>query len=196
MKRIGLLGGSFDPVHRAHIQLANHALDALGLDEVNLIPAANPWQRAPLGASPEHRLAMLELAIQGSPGLTINTIELERSGPTYTLETLAQLPSEPEYFWILGSDQLQNFCTWKGWQDILNYVNLAVAQRPGAQVAPPAALQAHLAEQQQQLYRLSLPPIDISATEIRTRLKQHQNTDGLLDPAVQQYIKKHKLYLT
>lgn len=196
MKRIGLLGGSFDPVHRTHIELAAHALDNLALDEVSLIPAAHPWQRAPLGASPKHRLAMLELAIQGRSNLTINPIELERSGPTYTLETLTQLPQGPEYFWIMGSDQLQNFCTWKNWQDILNYVHLAVAQRPGAQITPPAALQAELAQRQQRIFRLELPPVDISATAIRTRLKQQKSTNGLLDPKVQQYIKTHKLYLT
>lgn len=196
MKRVGLLGGSFDPIHCAHIALANHALDQLDLDEVYLIPAANPWQRAPLGASPKHRLAMLELAIQGYNGLKINTLELERSGPTYTLETLTLLPKGPKYFWLLGSDQLQNFCSWKGWQDILTYVSLAVAQRPGTQLIAPEPLQSYLAQQHQHLYQLDFPPVDVSATEIRARLKQHKNTDGLLDPKVQQYIKTHKLYLT
>lgn len=193
--KIGLLGGSFDPVHRAHIALAQQAIDDLGLDKVELIPAANPWQRAPLKGRPQDRLAMLQLAIEDCPKLSINTIELERSGPTYTLDTLTQLPKGVTYYWLLGSDQLQNFHTWHRWQDIVHLVTLAVAQRPGAPLCPPEELAAYLHQHGLKIETINFEPRDISATEIRRRLKQHLCTDGLLDPKVEQYIKEHQLYL-
>ncbi len=195
MIKVGLLGGSFDPVHKAHIALAQRAVAALGLDRLELIPAANPWQRAPLKASAEHRLAMLQLVTADLPALHINPIELHRAGPTYTLDTLQQLPKGPDYYWVLGSDQLENFHTWQGWQDILQYVTLAVAQRPGSNIQPADALAAHLKKHHQALEIIEFEPMEISATDIRNRLKQQQPTDGLLDPKVQQYIKRHQLYL-
>jgi len=195
MTRIGLLGGSFDPVHRAHIALADCAVQNLQLDELQLIPAANPWQRPPLKAAPEHRLAMLELAIEGHPKLSINPIELHRTGPTYTLDTLKQLPATAQYLWVLGSDQLTNFCTWNGWQEILHYVQLAVARRPHSELQVPEPLAAYLQRHEMPLHVLNFSPMDISATTIRTRLKQQESTAGLLDPKVQQYIKSHQLYL-
>ena len=129
MTRIGLFGGSFDPVHSAHLALARTALSSLKLHQVQLIPAGQPWQRAPLGASPGQRLDMLKLAVGNTPGLVINPIEIERNGPTYTIETLEALTVGPEYFWLLGSDQLVNFCTWNRWQEIVQRVTLVVAQR-------------------------------------------------------------------
>src|SRR5690554_3513638 len=105
-RKTGLLGGSFDPVHIAHIKLAQAAYDMLGLDKVQLIPAGNPWQRAPLTAHSSHRLAMLKLAIGQRDWLHVNTVEIDRNGPTYTIDTLKTLPSGVAYCWILGSDQL------------------------------------------------------------------------------------------
>src|SRR5690606_28865269 len=145
--RIGLLGGSFDPVHHAHLLLAITARQHLELDDMQLLPAAQPWQRSPLGASASHRLSMLKLAIAEHPGLSINTLEIDRRGTTYTIDTLRELKAGETahtYFWVLGSDQLVNFCTWRDWQEIVRRVYLAVAERPGAQVVPPPALKREL----------------------------------------------------
>ena len=95
--RIGLLGGSFDPVHKAHLSLAHAAITALKLDQVQLIPAGQPWQRAPLGASPSHRLEMLKLATRDINAFEVNPIEIHRIGPTYTIETLQALEPAHEY---------------------------------------------------------------------------------------------------
>src|SRR5690625_7813588 len=127
MIKVGLLGGSFDPVHKAHIALAQRAVAALGLDRLELIPAANPWQRAPLKASAEHRLAMLQLVTADLPALHINAIELHRAGPTYPLDTLQQLPKGPGYYWVLVSDAFEKFHTCRAWQDTLQYRTLGVA---------------------------------------------------------------------
>jgi nicotinate-nucleotide adenylyltransferase len=192
--RIGLLGGSFDPVHSAHLVLAQTALAELSLDEVQLIPAGQPWQRPPLGASPAHRLAMLELAVGQTDGLRVNPIEINRTGPTYTVETLALLPKEHEYFWILGADQLENFCTWRDWSIIANKVQLVVAQRPGSNVAAPAALATWLTQNYRHLVHLPFDPLDVSANEIRQRIARGDSTCDLIPEAVGQYITEHSLY--
>lgn len=193
-RKTGLLGGSFDPVHLTHIALARQALETLGLDGVDLIPAANPWQRAPLAAAPGHRLAMLALAVRKEPALHVNPIEIQRSGPTYTIDTLRALPKGPQYVWILGSDQLERFCSWHQWETLLEYVELAVAARPGSAVQPPAAVQRQLEHLGKPLHTLPLPPSTVSATTIRERLGRGESTQGLLDEAVAAYIQAHGLY--
>lgn len=194
MRRQGLLGGSFDPVHVAHVALARNALQHLHLDSVVLIPAAQPWQRTQLGATEQQRLDMLRIATADEPGLEISTAEIERGGPTYTVDTLRDLPADRQYFWILGADQLTNFCTWKAWQDIVARVRLAVAARPGSELQPPPALQAQLELLGQELHVLPMPPTDISATNLRQRIAAGQPTDGMLHPGVAQYIQRYGLY--
>lgn len=192
--RVGLLGGSFDPVHRAHLTLAQAALKALNLDQVQLIPAGEPWQRPPLGASPEHRLNMLSLATKGLNDIEINPIEIQRTGPTYTIETLEALEPKNKYFWILGTDQLANFCTWRRWQDIAQCVELAVAQRPGSPLTAPPALSQWLGAHQRTLLVIPFEPLDVSATAIRQRLAQQKTARDLLPEVVERYIHEHGLY--
>jgi nicotinate-nucleotide adenylyltransferase len=192
--RIGLLGGSFDPVHNAHLSLAHAALNALKLDQVQLIPAGQPWQRAPLGASPEHRLEMLRLATRDTSAFKVNPIEIHRIGPTYTIETLQALDPAHEYFWILGADQLTNFCTWHQWTDIVERVHLAVAQRPGSTIVASDALKQWLSTHQRKLLEIPFQPLDISATAIRKRIAQKQSAQDLLPEVVEQYILEHGLY--
>jgi len=192
--RIGLLGGSFDPVHNAHLSLAHAALNALKLDQVQLIPAGQPWQRAPLGASPEHRLEMLRLATRDTSAFKVNPIEIQRIGPTYAIETLQALDPAHEYFWILGADQLTNFCTWHQWTDIVERVHLAVAQRPGSTIVAPDALKQWLSTHQRKLLEIPFQPLDVSATAIRKRIAQKQSAQDLLPEVVEQYILEHGLY--
>jgi nicotinate-nucleotide adenylyltransferase len=200
--RIGLLGGSFDPIHTAHIKLANTALSFLGAESVQLIPAAAPWQRAPLATSPEHRAAMVKLAITGQPGLVLNTIELERGGPSYTVDTLRALiardshenRSHIQYVWILGADQLSNFCTWHQWQELAQIVELAVAARPGSEPEPPEPLRLALNEYNRPLHHLPMPEMLVSGSEIRRRLIHKEPVDGLVPDEVLRYINLHHLY--
>lgn len=193
-KNIGLLGGSFDPVHLAHIDLAEVAWRTLRLDEVQLIPAADPWQRQPLCATSEQRLAMLHISICGRPHLHVNPIEIQRGGKTYTIDTLRQLPSAAAYYWILGADQLQNFCSWHAWREIISLVTLAVAQRPGSPLAAPQALLSELNRHGRRLIELPFEPTPVSASLIRSRIAALEPTEGLLDVAVAQYIEQNGLY--
>ncbi|OXR48537.1 MULTISPECIES: nicotinate (nicotinamide) nucleotide adenylyltransferase [unclassified Pusillimonas] len=194
LKKIGLLGGSFDPVHRAHIALAATARDSLLLDEVQLIPAADPWQRAPLKATARQRCDMLELAIRAQPKLVVNPIEIERGGKTYTIDTLESLPRDAQYFWVLGTDQLANFCSWHRWEDILIYVHLVVANRPGTALEAPAPLQYLLDALKKPIIELTFEPMSVSATAIRNAIVSETAIDAFVDPAVEQYIKQHRLY--
>jgi len=194
LKRIGLLGGSFDPVHVAHIALAQTALQALGLDEVQLIPAANPWQRAALHATAEQRRDMLQLAIAGHAGLALNPIEIERGGATYTIDTLRALPQDARYVWLLGADQLANFCTWRDWRQITSLVDLAVATRPGTPLSAPPELAEHLRALGRELQELPFAPMPVSASEIRQRLARGESAEGLLAAPVAAYIAAHHLY--
>ena len=135
MTRIGLLGGSFDPVHEAHLALARCACETLALDRLKWLPAGRPWQKAGRElAADADRLAMLALAIEGEPRWEIDACELERPGATYTIDTLGALRSrEPgaDWFLIIGQDQWARFDSWHRWPDILAAATVAVAGRAG-----------------------------------------------------------------
>lgn len=191
-RRIGLLGGTFDPVHNAHLALGRVALDTLALDELRWVPAGTPWQKARVVTPAEHRVAMLQLALAGEPRFTLERCEFERPGPSYTLDTVRELQQrEPGATWFLvvGQDQYANLPTWHGWQELLSRVTLAVAARPGAAPATDARLQG-LAHQ-----ALPLPAMDIAASALRQRVAGGQSLDGWVPPAVARYIDQHALYL-
>lgn len=196
MQKIALFGGSFDPIHLAHTALAIQALKSLDVDAVELIPAANPWQRAPL-TDAHHRLNMVKLAIESVAGLSVNPIEIERGGASYTLDTLQQLQAarpDVRWTWVLGADQLANFCTWHQWQAIVAIADLAVAARPGSELTPPDALQQELTQTSRSLSWIPMEALAISSSDIRERLQHQQSVQGLLDPRVLTYIREHHLY--
>ncbi|GAA4405192.1 putative nicotinate-nucleotide adenylyltransferase [Advenella faeciporci] len=194
MKKIGLLGGSFNPVHYAHLALAQTALSTLSLDEVQLIPAGNPWQKQALPVSGQQRLEMLRLAIANYPGMVVNDIEIAREGATYTIDTLRALPANACYYWLLGSDQLANFCSWHQWEEIINHVTLVVAQRNTHPCEVPPPLAEKLQQKGKKLITLSFEAMDISSTDIRQRLANRQDVSQLIPQPVLEYIRQHKLY--
>jgi len=191
LKRIGLFGGTFDPVHLAHVALARVALDQLQLDEVRWVPAGRPWQKARLLTPAVHRAAMIELAIAGEPRFTLDRCEIERSGASYTHDTVHEFQAaDPghEWFLIIGQDQYAGLHTWLGWRKLLDRVTLAVANRPGAplQASPEVERVAHQA--------VALPMMDISSTHIRAQAAAGQRIDALVPLAVARYIDQHHLY--
>ncbi|MEO6030439.1 MAG: nicotinate-nucleotide adenylyltransferase [Burkholderiaceae bacterium] len=190
-RRIGIFGGSFDPVHNAHLALARIALRQLRLDELRWVPTGQPWQKTRQVTSGTHREAMLRLAIAGEPRFTLSRCELERSGPSYTITTVRELQAaEPDATWflVIGQDQYAGFHTWHGWQELLARTTLAVADRPDTSpLADPLVQQvAHAA--------VHLPLMDISSTEIRERLQGGHRINDLVPPAVAGYIAQHHLY--
>lgn len=134
-RRIGLLGGTFDPVHVAHLALARAALEHLALDELRFLPTGRSWQKKPAGASVQHRIDMLRLALAGLPRTTIDERETRRHGATYTIDTLLEMRAEsgpqPAFILIMGSDQLRNLSTWHRWRELPEQAHLAVTLRAG-----------------------------------------------------------------
>jgi nicotinate-nucleotide adenylyltransferase len=192
-RRVGLLGGSFDPVHNAHLALAQRALDALGLDEVLWIPAAVPWQKARQLASADCRAEMVHLAIEGAEGFRLEPCELRRGGPSYTIDTvLALRGKEPATQWwlLLGQDQLARLHTWHRWRELIALTGLAVANRAGdAPRMPP-----ELAGEPVTVAEVPLPALAISSTEIRARVAAGLDIGALVPAAVASYIAEHGLY--
>lgn len=202
-RRIGLMGGSFDPVHQAHVALAQVALAYLQLDEVRWIPVGQPWQKARQLAPAVDRLAMVKLATAHEPRFVVDDIEVSRDGPSYTLDTVRALLGTPsvmgaELFLIIGQDQCANLHTWHGWQALLGLVTLVVAcrgeQKPQASVA--------LAAVPHRMVSLPMPPMTVSSSDIRARLFQGRPEErvaetlapALVSRAVAGYIANHQLY--
>jgi nicotinate-nucleotide adenylyltransferase len=186
--RLGILGGSFDPPHVAHMALAGAALVELDLDEVRWIPAGQPWQKARAVTAANHREAMVGLAIAVEPRFVLDRIELERHGPSYTVDTVRALAPLGELFLIIGADQYAGLHTWHGWQELLGRVTLAVANRPGEHPT------AHPEVRQLAHRVVPLPMLDISATDIRSRVARGLPIEGMVPPSVAGYISRHGLY--
>ena len=192
--RIGLLGGSFDPPHLAHLALARTALQALQLDELWWLPAGQPWQKAgrALEAGP-HRAAMVRLLIEGEPRFRLDERELRRVGPTYTVDTVRECCAEQPaaaWFLILGQDQYGRLDTWHAWRVLLAEVTVAVAARSGHRPAPPAALVGH----PHRLEVLPLPDMPVSSSALRDALAQGADVSPMVGTAVAGYIARHHLY--
>lgn len=190
-RRIGLFGGSFDPVHQAHVALAREALAALALDEVRWLPTGQPWQKARSMTAAKHREAMVRLAIAGEPCFVLDRTELARSGPSFTLDTVRALQQQQpaaEWTLLIGQDQYANLHTWNGWRELLQRVVLAVANRPGVQAAvhPEVLAFPHRA--------VPLAMMDISSTQIRQRTAAGLDITELVPPAVARYIEQQALY--
>jgi nicotinate-nucleotide adenylyltransferase len=189
--RLGIFGGSFDPVHSAHLALARLALAELQLDELVWVPAGQPWQKSRPLAPAQDRVAMLRLAMAGEPRFVLSTIELERSGPSYTLDTVRALQAErpaARWFLVIGQDQYAGFHTWHGWSELLARVTLAIAARPdaGSEIDPKVRAVAHEA--------VALPMMDVSSTDIRERIALGEGIAGVVPQAVAGYIARHHLY--
>jgi len=192
--RVGVLGGTFDPVHRGHLALARAALDELGLDEVLFVPAGQPWRKEGRIVAPAaHRLAMLRLALAGEPALRVETLELDRPGPSYTADTLEALRDarpDDELFFVAGEDALADLPNWLRPERILELATLAVARR----VDVPQAAGESLSGLRERVVWLKMPLLPVSATEIRDRVRRGLPVDDLVPPAVEAYIREHGLY--
>jgi nicotinate-nucleotide adenylyltransferase len=191
--RIGIFGGTFDPIHTAHLEVAESVREALGLDRMLLVVANQPWQK--VGARPltpaEDRYAMVAAAVTGWPGLEPSRIEIDRGGPSYTIDTvreLRQMAPGAELVLVVGSDVVAGLTTWRDEPALRNQVTLAVVGRPGAPpVAPPPGWQA---------VNVPVAPFDVSSTELRRRLERGGSVADLVPEAVIRCIERRGLYAT
>ncbi|HLR80599.1 MAG TPA: nicotinate-nucleotide adenylyltransferase [Bacillota bacterium] len=188
MKRIGILGGTFDPPHIGHLIIAEEVRIALDLTEVWFIPTYEPPHKDRASSSVEDRLNMLQRAIGEHPHFKINTIEIERSGKSYTIDTMKtfkRMYPEDEFFFIIGADMVEYLPNWFKIEELIKLVTFVGVKRPGFNV-----------ESDYPVVEVDIPIIDISSTTIRSRLARKQSIKYLTPDAVISYIKERQLYGT
>lgn len=181
-RRVGILGGTFDPPHEGHVAIARAALAAGLVDEVLVVPAGDPWQKAGVTAA-AHRLAMTRLAFADQPHVQVSDIEVTRDGPTYAIDTVraVRAGAASHVSYLLGADALMNLPTWHDIDILVTLCDFVVVQRPGSPLHLPAiaGLQVHT---------LAMPSLDVSSTQLRAGAR------AALPPTVLEYIRTHGLY--
>jgi nicotinate-nucleotide adenylyltransferase len=191
MARIGLFGGSFDPIHVGHLVMAEFAFEALGLDRLYFIPnAQSPFKSGPPRASGRDRLAMIRAAIRGNPRFKALDLEIRRPPPSYTFDTVAALPrrgSDKLYF-LIGTDALSEFGRWHRARELARRVTLAVLRRPGSPDARPPAWAGRWRE-------VEAPLVDVSSTAIRDRIRRGKSVRYLVPDQARDIIRRRGLYL-
>lgn len=198
MIKIGIFGGTFDPPHNGHLRIAHAAQQALGLAQVVFIPAKQPPHKLDDPISPlEHRVAMLELALFKQPDFIISLVEAMREGPSFTVDTLRELRRKVGYdveiFFVMGMDSLVNFPTWHEPQIIIKLCKLAVLERPGFD-EDWSKLEAQVPGLRASVIMIPSVEVDISSSEIRERVREHQPIAQFVAPMVADYIAEHRLY--
>ncbi len=212
-RRVGVLGGTFDPVHNGHLVLAEAAWREFNLDLVWFIPAAQPPHKLdePV-TSFAHRAAMLELALADQPAFAVNLMEQQRPGPSYSVDTLRQLRQQlgrdRELYFIIGSDAFVEITTWKDYPELFHYAHFLVAERPDS---APGHLNDQISSLPENfrhdpahnrwshprgafLYPLPVNAFLVSSTTIRRKLRAGEDISGLVPPPVAGYIRRHRLY--
>jgi nicotinate-nucleotide adenylyltransferase len=188
--RIGILGGTFDPIHMGHLVAASEVHTALNLDTVVFMPAGNPWQKSDRVVSDAaHRLAMVRLAIQGDERFAASDTEIVRQGPTYSVDTVREWKAEhpaDEIFWIVGGDALVRIPTWHRWDEFVAHVTIVCVDRAGVDVAPVDVPFAYVG--------VAMPQVRISATQLRSRFAGGVSSKYLVPDATIDYINDHELY--
>ncbi|MBI1175584.1 MAG: nicotinate-nucleotide adenylyltransferase [Sideroxydans sp.] len=212
---IGILGGTFDPIHNGHLRLAQEALEQCSLDAIRIIPSGTPPHRNGLHANAQQRLAMAKLAVQDNPAFVLDEREIHRAGPCYTVDTLtelrAELGAQRPLCLLMGGDAFLQLHTWHNWKQLFELAHIAVMQRNGrplgnaieqADTSLRDEYRARLAPAPQAVHEspagsilvLDMPTLEISATAIRNRCAQGGSLRYLVPDAVAHYIQSHHLY--
>ena len=200
-RRLGVLGGSFDPPHLGHLGIAEEARESFALDRVLFVPAAQPPHK-PTGtaAGASDRLAMVRLAVRGNPYFDVSDIELHRKGPSYTIDTLEELEGiyrGARLFFIVGADSLCELHKWHRAKELVSRFAFVIVKRPGAKAAYRAGLERAFGRAiaaKLEANFIKAGPYDISATEVRGRVSGGRSIRYLVAPAVERYIIRHGLY--
>lgn len=191
-KRLGVMGGTFDPIHAGHLVAASEVLHALSLDCVLFMPAGDPWQKRS-EAPAEDRLMMTTLAVAQAPRFAVSRIELDRKGPTYTADSLQILRDfygpEVKLFLIAGADAVLNLSTWKHLDRLCDLIEVVAVTRPGSQLD-----RFRQTDDFPKVHMQEVPGIDVSSTQIRERVRRGQPIDFLVPRDVTHYIQQHGLY--
>ncbi len=197
--KIGVLGGTFDPVHSGHLVMAEEARLRLKLARVLFVPARQQWLKRDRKIAPAtHRLEMVKLAIAIKPHFEISTVDIDRPGPSYSVETMAilqqQLGADSEIFFLVGWDSLAELPQWREPDKLVQLCKLVAVTRPGFNRPDLKALESSVPGVTQSVVWLDIAPIDISSSDIRKRVAQGLSIHGLVPDEVESYIKERKLY--
>lgn len=200
--KIGVLGGTFDPIHLGHLIVAEDIRHKLGLREVLFVPAGRPWlklkEEKPISAA-EHRLAMVRLAVASNPYFKVSTLEIDRPGLSYSIDTVLELKAKlgagAEIYFIVGPDALAELPRWKDPGRLVEICQVVGIGRPGHAQTDLHILESSIPGVSQRIMLMDVPQIDIGATEIRRRVAQRLSIRYLVPEAVEKYIVHHKLYL-
>ena len=197
---IGVLGGTFDPVHNGHLIIAEDARVKLGLERVLFVPAGEPWLKGHMNiASGAHRLEMVRLATAANPHFIVSTVDLDRAGPSYTEDTLDDLRRDlgegVNLYFIVGVDALAEFPTWRHPERIVQMCSLVAVKRPESLDVNVEPLERSMPGIANRIISLDNPLIDISSTDIRRRIAAGLPITNLVPPAVERYILEHALYV-
>ncbi|MDY3048414.1 MAG: nicotinate-nucleotide adenylyltransferase [Rothia sp. (in: high G+C Gram-positive bacteria)] len=189
--RLGVMGGTFDPIHHGHLVAASEVAAVLGLDEVVFVPTGQPWQKADQTVSdPEHRYLMTVVATASNPRFSVSRVDIDRSGPTYTIDTLTDLKKDRplvELFFITGADAMSKISTWKEAERMWDLATFVAVTRPGHDLQVPA-------EVADRVHVIEIPAMAISSTDIRARVQLDLPVWYLVPDGVVQYINKYDLY--
>ncbi|MBP1756460.1 MAG: hypothetical protein H6Q59_2858 [Firmicutes bacterium] len=199
MKKIGIMGGTFNPIHNGHLFLAENAYEQIGLEEVLFMPSKNPPHKVkPQMVTDQQRVDMILLAIQGNPHFSISTVELKRDGYTYTADTLSLLTKEnPDvrYYFIVGADSLLMMHQWYQPQIVFDHCTVVAAARDQVDLEKLAHCAADLKEHYNaDIQLVKMPTMQISSADIRERVAQNKTIHYYLPDQVMEYIEKHQLY--
>ena len=199
--KIGVMGGTFDPIHKGHVIVAEEVRTRLSLAEVLFVPAGQPWlNKTGAISAAEHRVQMVRLAIADKPYFRLTTMEVERAGPSYTIDTITELKTqlEPgdELFFILGWDSLAQLPQWRQPRQLVKLCRLVAVPRPGCPLPDLDSLSAVIPGLSRRVILLAYPEVDISAFAIRKQVAQGLSIRHLVPEPVAEYIRKHQLYLT
>ncbi len=198
--KVGVLGGTFDPVHLGHLIVAEDVRQKIGLEEVLFIPAGQPWLKGEKSISAaEHRLEMVIQATASNPYLNVSTIEIERPGPTYSVDTIIELKAGlgagAKLFLITGLDSLGELHLWKNPRRLIDICQVVAIARPGHNKFDLRSLESVIPGASERIMKIEVPQIDISATEIRRRVALGLSIRYLVPEAVEEYIAAHNLYV-
>jgi nicotinate-nucleotide adenylyltransferase len=194
-RRIGVMGGTFDPIHLGHLVAAEEARWQFGLDRVVFVPAGRPWQK-PVGVTPpEDRYRMTVIATASNPAFTVSRLEIDHPGPAYTVDTLRRLRAELEdgtrMYFIIGADAVLQLLTWKEPDQVLSQAEFIAATRPGFDLD---RLVSQVPGAADRIHRMEIPALAISASDIRARVARGAPIHYLVPDGVARYIHKHGLY--
>jgi nicotinate-nucleotide adenylyltransferase len=194
-RRLGVMGGTFDPIHHGHLLTAEEALQQFELDQVVFVPTGLPWMKEHEDVSPgQDRYLMTVIATASNPRFTVSRVDVDRGGPTYTIDTLHALQVEApdsELFFITGADAMLEIFHWKDPEEILELAHFIAATRPGYDLA---AFEAEASSHDPRVSVMNIPALAISSTDIRNRVREQRPIHYLVPEGVKSYVEKAGLY--